>query len=104
MIRQKVSGNASKSGIQNGDTVVYTSSFFGDELWPSDDINFTKSALNACPSPACIVYVRMLISWCSVLAPLAAVSVVSPCVLVAWQRWPDCALRQQHVSLCVIRV
>ncbi len=54
---QKVSGNAAKTGIQNGDTVVYTSSFFGDELWPSDDPNFTKSALNACPSPACIVYV-----------------------------------------------
>lgn len=28
-----VSGNASKTGIEKGDTIVYTSSFFGDELW-----------------------------------------------------------------------
>lgn len=27
------SGNAAKAGIQAGDTVIYTSSFFGDELW-----------------------------------------------------------------------
>ena len=25
-------------GIQAGDTVIYTSSFFGDELWPSDQL------------------------------------------------------------------
>merc|ERR1719152_392778 len=51
-------GNASKVGIKTGDTVVFTSSFFGDELWPSDKLGFTKSALEACPSPVIIVYVK----------------------------------------------
>merc|ERR550514_1513282 len=51
-------GNAAKTGIKNGDTVVLTSSFFGDELWPSDKLGFTQSALEACPSPAVIVYVE----------------------------------------------
>jgi len=26
-------GNAAKAGLKSGDTVLYTSSFFGDELW-----------------------------------------------------------------------
>merc|ERR1712224_568967 len=51
-------GNAAKAGIKAGDTVVLTSSFFGDELWPSDKLGFTQSALEACPSPAVIVYVE----------------------------------------------
>merc|ERR1719277_2743761 len=51
-------GNAAKAGIKSGDTVIYTSSFFGDELWPSDKLGFTQSALEACPSPAVIVYVK----------------------------------------------
>lgn len=37
------SGNAAKAGIKAGDTVIFTSSFFGDELWPSDK-------LGACPA------------------------------------------------------
>merc|ERR1712232_574751 len=52
------SGNASKAGIKVGDTVLYTSSFFGDELWPSDKLGFTQSALEACPSPAFVIYVK----------------------------------------------
>merc|ERR550514_534633 len=52
------SGNAAKAGIKSGDTIVFTSSFFGDELWPSDKLGFSQSALNACPSPAVIVYVK----------------------------------------------
>jgi hypothetical protein len=36
-----VSGNAAKSGIKVGDTVIYTSSFFGDELWPADKLQFS---------------------------------------------------------------
>lgn len=36
-----VSGNAAKSGIKVGDTVIYTSSFFGDELWPADKLAFS---------------------------------------------------------------
>merc|ERR1719428_39095 len=51
-------GNAAKAGIKSGDTVVLTSSFFGDELWPSDKLGFSQSALDACPSPAVIVYVK----------------------------------------------
>ena len=54
---QDVSGNAAKSGIAKGDTIIYTSSFFGDELWPADKPGFSKSAINACPSPVCFVYV-----------------------------------------------
>jgi len=50
-----VSGNAAKAGIKNGDTVIYTSSFFGDELWPSDKLSFTQSALKAAPSPVTII-------------------------------------------------
>ena len=40
-------GNASKAGLKSGDTVLYTSSFFGDELWPADKLAFTKTAINA---------------------------------------------------------
>ena len=63
-----MSGNAAKSGIATGDTVVYTSSFFGDELWPSDDVNFTKSAINAAPSPVCLVYVSLPVAVQQLLA------------------------------------
>merc|ERR1712146_73731 len=51
-------GNAAKAGIKSGDTVIFTSSFFGDELWPSDKLGFSQSALQACPSPVVIVYVK----------------------------------------------
>ena len=54
-----VSGNAAKSGIKVGDTVIYTSSFFGDELWPADKLGFARSAIGACPSPVCFVYVSL---------------------------------------------
>ncbi|CAL5226814.1 g9675 [Coccomyxa viridis] len=53
-----VSGNAAKSGLKVGDTVIYTSSFFGDELWPADKLGFSRSAIGACPSPVCLVYVQ----------------------------------------------
>lgn len=53
-----VSGNAAKSGIANGDTIIYASSFFGDELWPTDSKAFTDSALRAAPSPVALVYVK----------------------------------------------
>lgn len=56
---QNASGNAAKAGLKNGDTVIYTSSFFGDELWPSDNLNFTRSAISAAPSPVTITYVRL---------------------------------------------
>lgn len=57
-----VSGNATKSGIKVGDTVIYTSSFFGDELWPADKLGFARSAIGACPSPVCFVYVSLFSS------------------------------------------
>ena len=42
---KSASGNAAKAGIQPGDHVIYTSSFFGDELWPADKLGFTQSAI-----------------------------------------------------------
>ncbi len=55
---KSASGNAAKAGIQSGDTVIYTSSFFGDELWPADKLGFTRSAIQAAPSPVTIVVVK----------------------------------------------
>lgn len=43
---KSVSGNAAKAGIKPGDTIILTSSFFGDELWPADKVSFTQSAIN----------------------------------------------------------
>jgi rubredoxin len=40
-------GNAAKAGLKSGDTVLYTSSWFGDELWPADKVAFSKTAINA---------------------------------------------------------
>jgi hypothetical protein len=54
---QGVSGNAAKSGIKAGDTIIYASSFFGDELWPADKLSFTQTAIQRAPSPVCFVYV-----------------------------------------------
>lgn len=42
-------GNAAKAGLKVGDQVLYTSSFFGDELWPADKLGFTKTAIQAKP-------------------------------------------------------
>ena len=56
---QGLSGNAAKSGIKVGDTVVYASSFFGEELWPADSVTFVNTALNRAPSPVYIQYVRL---------------------------------------------
>jgi rubredoxin len=53
-----VSGNAKKAGLQAGDTVIYVSSFFGDELWPADKLGFVKSALNACPPPVTVIVTK----------------------------------------------
>lgn len=54
---QNASGNAAKAGIKPGDTIIYSSSFFGDELWPADKLGFTRSALANAPSPVTVVYV-----------------------------------------------
>ncbi len=40
------------------DTVIYTSSFFGDELWPADKLSFTNNAVTNCPSPVTFIYVQ----------------------------------------------
>ncbi|KAL6659349.1 hypothetical protein ACP70R_003389 [Stipagrostis hirtigluma subsp. patula] len=40
-------GNAARAGLKVGDQVLYTSSFFGDELWPADKLGFTKTAIQA---------------------------------------------------------
>jgi hypothetical protein len=46
------------AGIKPGDTIIYTSSWFGDELWPADSPNFVNTALERAPSPVYITYVR----------------------------------------------
>ncbi|XP_050386849.1 uncharacterized protein LOC126803136 [Argentina anserina] len=51
-------GNAAKAGLKAGDQVLYTSSFFGDELWPADKLGFTKTAINAKPDNVYFVVSR----------------------------------------------
>jgi hypothetical protein len=51
-------GNAAKAGLKAGDQVIYTSSFFGDELWPADKLGFTKTAINAKPDSVYFVVNR----------------------------------------------
>jgi len=40
-------GNASKAGLKSGQQVLYTSSFFGDELWRAEKLDFVKTTINA---------------------------------------------------------
>ncbi|KAK4256229.1 hypothetical protein QN277_009123 [Acacia crassicarpa] len=51
-------GNAAKAGLKAGDQVLYTSSFFGDELWPADKLGFTKTAIQAKPDSIYFVVSR----------------------------------------------
>ncbi|XP_021282960.1 uncharacterized protein LOC110415585 [Herrania umbratica] len=51
-------GNAAKAGLKAGDQVLYTSSFFGDELWPADKLGFTKTAIQAKPDSVYFVVNR----------------------------------------------
>ncbi|XP_028792374.1 uncharacterized protein LOC114748183 [Neltuma alba] len=51
-------GNAAKAGLRAGDQVLYTSSFFGDELWPADKLGFTKTAIQAKPDSVYFVVRR----------------------------------------------
>ncbi|EEF42325.1 uncharacterized protein LOC8283059 [Ricinus communis] len=51
-------GNAAKAGLKSGDQVLYTSSFFGDELWPADKLGFTKTAIQAKPESVYFVVSR----------------------------------------------
>lgn len=51
-------GNAAKAGLKAGDQVIYTSSFFGDELWPADKLGLTKTAINAKPDSVYFVVAR----------------------------------------------
>ncbi|KAK1415084.1 hypothetical protein QVD17_30855 [Tagetes erecta] len=51
-------GNAAKAGLKVGDQVIYTSSFFGDELWPADRVGFTKTAIQAVPDSVYFVVSR----------------------------------------------
>ncbi|KZV21586.1 hypothetical protein F511_11079 [Dorcoceras hygrometricum] len=51
-------GNAARAGLKVGDQVIYTSSFFGDELWPADKLGFTKTAIQAKPDSVYFVVSR----------------------------------------------
>ena len=53
------SGNAAKAGIERGDTVIYTSSFFGDELWPSDKLG---ARVGMRPAPVCSLLLLLLLT------------------------------------------
>jgi hypothetical protein len=55
---QGVSGNSAKSGLKPGDTIIYASSWFGDELWPADSPQFVNTALARAPSPVYFTYVQ----------------------------------------------
>lgn len=55
-------GNAAKAGLKAGDQVLYTSSFFGDELWPADKLGFTKTAVQAKPDSVYFVVNRSVVS------------------------------------------
>ncbi|KAG6513795.1 hypothetical protein ZIOFF_024132 [Zingiber officinale] len=52
------SGNAAKAGLRAGDQVLYTSSFFGDEMWPVDKLGFTKTVIQAKPDSVYFVVNR----------------------------------------------
>jgi len=54
----RVAGNGAKAGLKSGDVVMYHSSFFGDELWPADQLGFSRSAINACPNTVDFIIVR----------------------------------------------
>jgi len=58
VVIESASGNAAKAGLKAGDTIIYASSFFGDELWPADKVSFTQSAINAAPSPVAFEVVK----------------------------------------------
>ncbi|KAG6493407.1 hypothetical protein ZIOFF_048390 [Zingiber officinale] len=51
-------GNAAKAGLRAGDQVLYTSNFFGDELWPADKLGFTKTTIQAKPDSVYFVVNR----------------------------------------------
>ncbi|CAN4089411.1 unnamed protein product [Withania somnifera] len=53
-------GNAARAGLKVGDQVVYTSSFFGDELWPAEKLGFTKTAIHAKPDSVYFIVSRKL--------------------------------------------
>lgn len=50
--------NGAKAGMKVGDQVVYTSSFFGDELWPAEKLGFTRTAMRAKPDSIYFVLAR----------------------------------------------
>eukprot|EP00238_Polyblepharides_amylifera_P008869 CAMPEP_0196580084 /NCGR_PEP_ID=MMETSP1081-20130531/26915_1 /TAXON_ID=36882 /ORGANISM="Pyramimonas amylifera, Strain CCMP720" /LENGTH=242 /DNA_ID=CAMNT_0041899867 /DNA_START=74 /DNA_END=802 /DNA_ORIENTATION=+ len=51
-------GNAAAAGMKAGDQIIYHSSFFGDELWPADNVGFTNTAIQACPGAVDFVTIR----------------------------------------------
>ncbi|KAG4972824.1 hypothetical protein JHK87_029645 [Glycine soja] len=57
-------GNAARAGLKAGDQVLYTSSFFGDELWPADKLGFTKTAIQAKPDSVYFVVSRLKMILC----------------------------------------
>ncbi|CAA2959351.1 Rubredoxin-like domain containing [Olea europaea subsp. europaea] len=52
-------GNVAKAGLKVGDQVLYTSSFLGNELWPTDTLGFIKTAIQAKPDSVYFVVCRL---------------------------------------------
>ncbi|GBG86625.1 hypothetical protein CBR_g41688 [Chara braunii] len=76
-------GNAAKAGLKAGDQVLYTSSFFGDELWPADKLAFTKTAVQA---KADSVYFVVARSVSPVRAPPLKLDGESTCIVIVWSQ------------------
>lgn len=73
-------GNAARAGLKAGDQVLYTSSFFGDELWPADKLGFTKTAIQAKPDSVYFVVSRSLLPFlflCCVASYMHLITIMS---------------------------
>ena len=65
-------GNAAKAGLKQGDYIVYCSSFFGDELWPADQLGSSDPPSRRAPT-------RSTSSSCATLrSPPTSTSSASP--------------------------
>mmetsp|Transcript_5133 Transcript_5133/g.8923 ORF Transcript_5133/g.8923 Transcript_5133/m.8923 type:complete len:239 (-) Transcript_5133:153-869(-) len=58
VIVKAAKGNSASAGMKAGDQVIYHSSFFGDELWPADNVPFTNTAVKACPGAVDFIVIR----------------------------------------------
>ncbi|KAG6472398.1 hypothetical protein ZIOFF_069860 [Zingiber officinale] len=84
-------GNAAKAGLRVGDQVLYTSNFFGDELWPADKLGFTKIAIQAKPDSVYFVVNRGA-EWLEINCCWNLVASMAAAQMIATESEPDAAL------------